>query len=89
MSALPGVVEKYGIEIGIIAVPATAAQEVADRLVRAGVTAILNLAFTHIKAPREVTVVDARIVASLQELAYAVTIGKKMAAKTGQPVETS
>jgi redox-sensing transcriptional repressor len=58
------------VDIGIIAVPGAAAQEVADQLVSAGVKAILNLAYKHIQVPEDVTVVDARIMESLQELAY-------------------
>ncbi|MCS7310493.1 MAG: redox-sensing transcriptional repressor Rex [Armatimonadetes bacterium] len=52
--------------IGIIAVPASAAQEVADRLVEAGVTAILNFAPTILRVPPHVVV---RNVSFLQELA--------------------
>ncbi len=52
--------------IGIIAVPASAAQEVADRLVDAGVTAILNFAPTILRVPPHVAV---RNVSFLQELA--------------------
>ncbi|MEX2607240.1 MAG: redox-sensing transcriptional repressor Rex [Kiritimatiellia bacterium] len=62
------------IDIGIIAVPSQAAQAVADTLVKAGVRAILNLAYKHVQAPPEVAVVDARIMESLQELAY--SLGK-------------
>jgi redox-sensing transcriptional repressor len=49
---LPALVEELGISIGIIATPAVGAQEVADRLVAAGVTSILNF------APAVVTVPD-------------------------------
>jgi len=63
------------IDIGIIAVPSSAAQEVAEQLSAAGVKAILNLAYKHVKVPEGVTVVDARIMESLQELAY--VLGKK------------
>lgn len=59
------------IDIGIIAVPSQAAQEVADRLVAAGVKAILNLAYKYVRVPEGVKVVDARIMESLQELAFA------------------
>lgn len=62
---------KVQIDIGIIAVPAQAAQEVADQLVGVGVRAILNLAYKHILVPPGVHLVDARIMESLQELAYA------------------
>ncbi len=68
---LPQVTRRRHIDIGIIAVPSHAAQEVADALVAAGVRAILNLAYKHVKAPPGIKVVDARIMESLQELAYA------------------
>jgi len=68
-----------GIDIGIIAVPGSAAQDVADTLVRSGVRAILNLAYKHVQAPEGVTVIDARIMESLQELAY--VLGKKKHAR--------
>src|SRR5262249_1836434 len=48
---LPAIAESRGVAIGIIATPAHAAQEVADRLVDAGVTSILNFAPTVVSAP--------------------------------------
>ncbi len=63
------------VEIGVIAVPAPAAQEVADRLIVSGVRGILNVTSAHVVAPRHVPVVDVRIVASLQELTYAIKVG--------------
>lgn len=71
MSALPSVVRNRGVEFGIIAVPAEGAQRVADQLVLAGVKGLLNLAYVHIRVPKKVALVDARILASLQELSYA------------------
>jgi len=70
MERLADVVRAEQAEVGIIAVPASAAQEVADRLVRAGIRGLLNLADAHVLAPADVPVVDARILASLQELVY-------------------
>ena len=70
MKNLRSVVSRKKVDIGIIAVPAVAAQEVADHLVEAGVSALLNLAYAHIRVPRHVSVIDARLLASLQELAY-------------------
>lgn len=55
-----------GARLGIIAVPAHAAQEVADLLVDAGVTGILNFAPTILRVPPHVHV---RNVSFLQELA--------------------
>jgi redox-sensing transcriptional repressor len=71
VSLLPERAQTVQVDIGIIAVPSTAAQDVADQLVSVGVKAILNLAYKHLKVPSDVTVVDARIMESLQELAYA------------------
>lgn len=58
--------ERVQARIGIIAVPASAAQEVAERLVEAGVKAILNFAPTILRVPPGVVV---RNVSFLQELA--------------------
>lgn len=57
---------QIGARLGIIAVPAHAAQEVADLLVEAGVTGILNFAPTILRVPEHVHV---RNVSFLQELA--------------------
>ncbi len=57
---------EIGARLGIIAVPAHAAQEVADLLVEAGVTGILNFAPTILRVPPHVHV---RNVSFLQELA--------------------
>ncbi|NHZ70720.1 MAG: redox-sensing transcriptional repressor Rex [Proteobacteria bacterium] len=51
---LAEIVEERGIEIGIIATPASAAQSVANRLAEAGVTSILNLAPTILQTSDEV-----------------------------------
>lgn len=68
MNALSAVVKRHAVTIGIIAVPATAAQDVANQLVKAGVRGILNLACANIMLSKSVYVVEARIAASLSEL---------------------
>jgi len=77
MSALKSVVRAKRVAIGIIAVPAESAQQVADLLVAAGVKGLLNLAYVHVKVPRGVSVVDARLLGSLQQLSYAVHSRKR------------
>ena len=72
MSALPDVVCGQDVDLGIIAVPQAAAQQVADYLIVAGARGILNLTTTNLVAPWKVAVVDARVLSSLRELAYAV-----------------
>ena len=49
-SRLASIVKKRGIQIGIIATPASAAQGVADQLIMLGVKSILNLAPTVLKS---------------------------------------
>ena len=70
MEELPAAVGELKIDIGIIAVPAAAAQRVADLMIASGIRGLLNLSLAYIVAPRRVAVVDARVVASLQELSH-------------------
>lgn len=58
--------EVLGARIAIIAVPATAAQAVAEKAVESGIRAILNFAPVVLRVPRNVVV---RHVSFLQELA--------------------
>ena len=56
--------------IGVIATPASAAQEVCDRLVAAGVTSILNFAPTVLNVPAHVDLRKVDLSIELQILAY-------------------
>ena len=53
---LPDVVAEEEIVVGVLAVPAEAAQDVADRLVEAGVKIIFNYSEALLQVPPEVTV---------------------------------
>jgi redox-sensing transcriptional repressor len=55
-SNLEGVVRDQEVVVGVLAVPAEAAQEVADRLVAAGVKIIFNYSEQLLQVPPEVTV---------------------------------
>ncbi len=70
MTELNKSVKEHRIEIGLITVPAAAAQEVADRLIAAGVRGLLNLAYAQVRVPERVALMDARLIANLQQLAY-------------------
>jgi redox-sensing transcriptional repressor len=59
-----------GPAIGVIATPATAAQEVCDRLVAAGVRSILNFAPLVLAVPAEVHVRKVDLAIELQILAF-------------------
>ncbi len=64
------VIREQGIKLAIIAVPARSAQEVADRLVMAGVRAILNYAPTVLQVPEGVWVRYIDPVAILHSMTY-------------------
>jgi redox-sensing transcriptional repressor len=67
---LPDVATEQQISIGIIATPATAAQDVADRLVAAGVTSILNFAPAMVSVPRTVSIRKVDLSIELQILSF-------------------
>jgi redox-sensing transcriptional repressor len=56
--------------IGVITTPATVAQDTADRLVAAGVTAILNFAPVVINVPEHVSIRKVDLSIELQILAF-------------------
>jgi redox-sensing transcriptional repressor len=64
------IVAKRNVEIGIITVPAEAAPDIAERLVDAGITSILNFAPTVIHPPKGVIIRRLDIAVSLAILAY-------------------
>ena len=70
MDELEELVGRHSISIGVITTPAAAAQDVADRLVRAGVTSILNFAPAVISVPEGVDVRKVDLSIELQILAY-------------------
>jgi len=72
VSELPSFAKKEKVEIGILAVPAAAAQVAADDLINAGVKGLLNLSVTHINVPAGVSVVGSRMVSNLLELTHAI-----------------
>lgn len=58
-------------DIAILVTPAEAAQEVTDRLVRAGVKAILNFAPVSLAVPNDVAVQSVNMALELETLSYA------------------
>lgn len=70
MSKLASLVREQGVAIAVIATPGAAAQEVADALVAAGITSILNFAPAVVSVPDDVTVRKVDLSIELQILAY-------------------
>ena len=67
---LPEIAAEGALSIGIIATPAAAAQTVADQLVAAGVSSILNFAPTMISVPDEVSLRKVDLAVELQILSF-------------------
>jgi redox-sensing transcriptional repressor len=63
---------RLGMEIGVIAVPARAAQAVADRLVAAGMRGILNFAHRRIQVPAGVALHTVNLSIELESLAFSI-----------------
>ena len=70
VDALPEVLRKRKVDIGIVAVPAETAQRVIDTLVANGVKAILNYAPIAAHAPPDVRIKDIDPVLALQSMTY-------------------
>ncbi len=64
------IVREHSVAIGVIAVPALAAQDVADRMVACGITSILNFAPIVLSVPAQVDVRKVDLSIELQILAY-------------------
>lgn len=67
---LESIVDEHGVAIGVVATPAIAAQDVADRMVEAGITSILNFAPAVLSVPDGVDVRKVDLSIELQILAY-------------------
>jgi redox-sensing transcriptional repressor len=67
---LPAVVADAGNAIGVVATPATGAQDAADRLVAAGVASILNFAPVVLTVPRSVSIRKVDLAVELQILSF-------------------
>lgn len=65
---------RLGIEIGVIAVPARAAQSVADRMVEAGMRGILNFAHRRIEVPAGVALHTVNLSIELESLAFSIKV---------------
>jgi redox-sensing transcriptional repressor len=70
LDELPAIAAEQTIAIGIVATPASSAQDVADQLVAAGVTSILNFAPAVIAVPRGVSLRKVDLSIELQILSF-------------------
>ncbi|MFP4472236.1 MAG: redox-sensing transcriptional repressor Rex, partial [Bacteroidales bacterium] len=70
MAELEKVVREENISIGIIVVPGEKAEEVAERLVTAGVTGILNYTPRPLNVPSHVYLEEYDMITSIEKVAY-------------------
>jgi redox-sensing transcriptional repressor len=69
------VIAERGAELGILTVPAEAAQGVTDELIAAGVKGLLNFAPRVLRVPLGVSVVHVDLTVQLEQLAFLVHLG--------------
>lgn len=67
---LPDLARQMNIRLGIMTVPATAAQSVADLMVRSGIRAIWNFAPVTLRLPNDAIVQNEDLYTSLAALSY-------------------
>jgi len=70
INELGQIAAEHQIAIGIIATPASAAQEVADRMIEAGMSSILNFAPTIVSVPPDVSLRKVDLAVELQILSF-------------------
>lgn len=70
LEVLENRVKEKNITIGVVAVPASAAQDVTDRLVASGVKAILNFSPRVLKVPRNVVLRNVDLSVNLEVLSF-------------------
>jgi redox-sensing transcriptional repressor len=70
MDKIEEVVRERAVRMAIVTVPATAAQEVANRLVSCGIAGILNFSPIVLQVPEEVMVNNVNVAIELENLSY-------------------
>lgn len=70
MDKLENLIQRMKIKIAIITVPADFANEIGERLVKAGIEAIWNFAPIHIDATNEIVVENVNLASSLAKLSH-------------------
>lgn len=68
-------IEEHKINIGVVTVPATVAQEVTDRLISAGVKAILNFSPRVLRVPADVVLRNVDLSVNLEVLSFNLGFG--------------
>ena len=70
MDVMPKFIAEHGVKMAILSVPAPAAQEVANHLVKCGVMGILNFAPIVLTVPEDVMANNVNLAIELENLSY-------------------
>lgn len=73
-SELEKTVETHSIRLAILAVPADAAQDVADKVIDAGVRGVLNFAPCSLTVPPDVAMNNVDVAVALEQLSFQVNV---------------
>jgi redox-sensing transcriptional repressor len=73
IAQLPVDVQSQRVDIAVLAIPSDDAQEVVDRIVQAGIRAILNFAPTQLHVPAQIAVKTVNMAMELEGLSFALT----------------
>lgn len=82
---MPEVLRQTGAELGILTVPASSVQNVADEMITAGVRGLLNFAPGVIRVPAGVQVVHVDLTVQLEQLAFLVHL-ERLQSVGGSPL---
>jgi len=69
---LPEIVKRHSLQVAILAVPATAAAEAANQILKSGITGILNFAPVTLSVPKNVSLIEVDLAMELEQLAFSV-----------------
>ena len=72
IDSLSQIVADHKISVAILAVPAKAAPEAAELILKAGITGILNFAPVTLNVPKQVSTVEVDLAMELEQLAFSV-----------------
>ncbi len=70
MEQMKAILHKHQVRMAILTVPAQAAQEITDLLIKAEINAIWNFSPAHLVAPNNIIIRDERMAEGLTELTY-------------------
>ena len=70
ISELEAIIDKEDVKLACLCVPASAGQELTDRIVKAGINSILNFTRTRLKVPQHVFVQHRQVICSFMQLAH-------------------